>query len=273
MRRAAASDADSPTASKRLRPTITEASSRPVAYSNPRAVLLAVQIPTDTVLDYEGALLMSNIPNVWLRLQKCEFETEAIDADTFESAAKNIGRAAAALLPQSEVTAIGLACTSMSFVLGKERVGQQLRGACPHAKTTDMASAQAAALAELGVRNIALVTPYIPEIANKNSEMLASSGLNVVAHETMGLSHDSMTDKVSKATIREWALAVDCDEAEALVIGCSAMRACEPGFIDELEAALGKPVVTSTQAFLWSMLRIAGVGDQISGYGKLFAKH
>ena len=51
------------------------------------------------------------------------------------------------------------------------------------------------------------------------------------------------------------------------------MRACQPGFIDELEAVIGKPVVTSTQAFLRKLLRVAGIRDQISGYGTLFAKH
>ena len=34
----------------------------------------------------------------------------------------------------------------------------------------------------------------------------------------------------------------------------------------------GKPVVTSTQAFMWSMLRMAGVSDRIGGYGSLFSR-
>lgn len=246
---------------------------RPIDYEHPRAVLLAVQIPTDTVLDSEGPALIAKIPGVWLRMQKLSFETEAITPDTYERAAQNIADAAAVPLPQSEITAIGLSCTSMSFVLGHEHVSKQLRSACPHAKTTDMATAQVAAITALGVKRVALVTPYIQELAVKNAAMLEKAGLTVVAHETMGLTHDSMTDKVSTATIKEWALAVDTEEAQALVIGCSALRACEPGFIDELEAVLGKPVVTSTQAFLWKLLRVAGISDQISGYGALFAKH
>lgn len=244
-----------------------------IAFEHPRAVLLAVQIPTDTVLDSEGPALIAKFPGVWLRMQKLAFETEAITPDTYERAAQNIAAAAAMPLPQSEITAIGLSCTSMGFVLGPDQVNKQLRSACPHAKTTDMATAQVAALAELGVERVALVTPYIQELADKNAAMLEKVGITVVAHETMGLTHDSMTDKVSTATIKEWALAVDTEEAQALVIGCSAMRACQPGFIDELEAVIGKPVVTSTQAFLWKLLRVAGIRDQISGYGTLFAKH
>ena len=111
---------------------------RPIEMVQPRAVLLAVQIPTDTVLDSEGALLISRMPGVWLRMQKLAFETEAITADTYERAAKNIGNAASIPLPQSEITAVGLACTSMGFVLGADRVREQLSRACPHAKTTDI---------------------------------------------------------------------------------------------------------------------------------------
>lgn len=37
---------------------------------------------------------------------------------------------------------MGLACTSMSFVLGVEKVDEQLRVANPNVKSTDMARAQ-----------------------------------------------------------------------------------------------------------------------------------
>jgi nucleoside 2-deoxyribosyltransferase len=39
--------------------------------------------------------------------------------------------------------------------------------------------------------------------------------------------------------------------------------------IEELEARIGKPVVTSTQAALWRLLRLAGVDTLIDGFGRL----
>jgi maleate isomerase len=36
-----------------------------------------------------------------------------------------------------------------------------------------------------------------------------------------------------------------------------------------LEKVIGKPVITSTTATLWKLLRSAGVGDRVSGYGVL----
>ena len=43
--------------------------------------------------------------------------------------------------------------------------------------------------------------------------------------------------------------------------------------IDALEARIGKPVVTSTQAVLWHLLRLAGVETPIAGFGRLLREH
>jgi maleate isomerase len=39
--------------------------------------------------------------------------------------------------------------------------------------------------------------------------------------------------------------------------------------IEELEAQIGKPVVISTQAALWRLLRLAGIDTLIVGFGRL----
>lgn len=241
----------------------------------PRAVLGCIQVPTDYVLDHEGAALLAKIPGVEIRLTKMEFGTDAIKASTFRSALPNLGRAAGALLPRDRCTVLGVACTSFSFTVGPTAIDRELRAAtCNAAKTTDMSRAQAAAIAALGARRVALLTPYIEPLSRANEAMLRSSaGVEVVRRVTMGLERDALTTAVSQGTIKRWAEFADCAAAEVVVVGCSAFRACSPGFVDELEAALGKPVVTSTQAFLWRMLRLAGVRDQVDGYGKLFREH
>ena len=232
-----------------------------------RAVLGCIQIPTDFVLDKEGPALIERFPGVELRLQKMEFNSDRLDVATFEAAA------AASPRPPSRCTVLGVACTSFSFELGAERIDRQLREAAPRAATTDMARAQAAALAALGARRVSLLTPYIRELADANARMLtARARVEVVRRATMGFDRDELTSAVDARTIAAWARAVDCEEADAVVVGCSAFRAAESGFIDELEAELGKPVVTSTQAFMWSMLRMAGVRDRIGGYGALFSR-
>ena len=56
--------------------------------------------------------------------------------------------------------------------------------------------------------------------------------------------------------------------ADAIFLSCGGIRSAE--VIDEIENILGKPVITSNQAQVWSCLRKAGVKDQISGFGKIF---
>jgi maleate isomerase len=212
-----------------------------------RAVLGIVQIPTDYVLEKEGASIVELFPGVEMSLQKMVFGSDKIDADTYQQAADNITAAAATFLPRERCTVLGVACTSLSFTLGPAHIDSQLRAANPDAATTDMARAQAAALHALGVSRVALVTPYIQELADANARTLEAAAapesqqVSVVSRATMHLERDELTSQVDQQTLRAWVEATDCAEAEAVVIGCSAFRAAERGFIDELEGAIGKP--------------------------------
>ena len=58
-------------------------------------------------------------------------------------------------------------------------------------------------------------------------------------------------------------------EAEAYFLSCTNTTMIEA--IEELEQHLGKPVVTSNQAILWSCLRKLKVPQPIKGLGYLFA--
>ncbi|CAK9012651.1 unnamed protein product [Durusdinium trenchii] len=169
---------------------------------------------------------------------------------------------------------LGLSCTSFSFTLGSAKVREQISAGYPGVPVTDMATAQLEALKALKAQRVALLTPYIEELSRANAEMLETMGqVQVVNRLTMNLPRDELTSAVPPAEIAEWAVRVDRPEADVVVIGCSGFRACQPDFLDPLEARLGKPVVTSTQAFLWHMARRAGAEEKIEGYGTLLSKH
>ena len=53
----------------------------------------------------------------------------------------------------------------------------------------------------------------------------------------------------------------------AIFISCGALRSIE--IIDELEQLAGKAVITSNQAMAWDVMRLAGIQDRVSGYGRL----
>jgi ectoine hydroxylase len=238
----------------------------------PRATLACVQLPTDLTLDAEGPALLLRVPGVRLRIQKIPLDGDLLDINNYLSARGRIAQAAATLRPIGSIDVIGVACTSLAFALGSERVQAELREAHPDAVVTDMASSMLAALDFLGAKRLALLTPYVEELHERNLELLRSSGREVVSDHHLDFTTDEQISAVSRQTILELAKAVDVESADALIIGCSAFRACTPGLLDELEQELGKPIVSSQQAFLWNLLRLAGIDDRIGGYGTLFSR-
>lgn len=63
-------------------------------------------------------------------------------------------------------------------------------------------------------------------------------------------------------------IVAQCPEtADAVFIAGTGFR--NVALIEDLEAALGRPVVTANQASLWRCLRLSGVQDAVARYGKL----
>ena len=123
------------------------------------------------------------------------------------------------------------------------------------------------AFAALGVRRIALLTPYLPETTEPMVDYFEGRGLTIVAAQCLGLADDRDMGRVSAETILAAAAAVDTPEAEAVFLSCTALPAV--GAIDRIERDLGKPAVSSNQASLWRALAHAGVAAE--GPGRLFA--
>lgn len=238
----------------------------------PRATIACIQLPTDLILDEEAPALISRLPGVRLRLQKVQLDGETLDFANYETARGRIRSAAATLRPKGSIDAVGLACTSLAFALGRDDVSVELRAGQPGAQVTDMATATLAALDRLGLRRPALLTPYVDELHQRNLELLRGAGREVVVDSNLGFSTDEEITSITPAALRELALAADDPSADCLVIACSAFRTLGSGYLDALEADLGKPVLSSAQVFLRHLLDLAGVEDSIGGYGSLFRR-
>ncbi len=69
----------------------------------------------------------------------------------------------------------------------------------------------------------------------------------------------------------ELARAVDTPEADGIFISCTNFRALEG--VEELEAELGKPVLTSNTTAMWHVLRKAGFDEPAALGGSLMREH
>lgn len=238
----------------------------------PRAVLGIVLVPCDVNMQDEAPELVRACTGVALKMQRIDFGADRGCLSEIYLAHTAALKQAAAVLDPPRLTVLGLGCTSMSFVLGPDKVDAALDTA---PRSTDTARAQVAAIRAvggLGRVRVALLTPYLDHVHAANVQWLESHGLEVVRQINLGIRHSEEVSRVPwdrvKRLVSRFAGLVD-----AIVIGCTAFRVCVPGRIAELENLVGVPVVTSTQALLWDMLRSAGIDDQIPGYGRLLAEH
>jgi maleate cis-trans isomerase len=62
--------------------------------------------------------------------------------------------------------------------------------------------------------------------------------------------------------------AADLPEADAVLVPDTAMHTL--GIVDDLEAAVGKPVLTANQVTVWEGLRLVDRQQRVDGLGRLF---
>lgn len=180
-------------------------------------------------------------------------------------------RSAAARLAALDTSVTIYSFTSSSFMLSaQEESGlagmlSEILGGVP---VILQARALIDALAALEVGRVALIQPpwVKPELLDLGTAYFERNGVAVLDHARADVARE--LGEVSARALFTWVRARVPDEAEAVVICASTLRAI--GIVEALEEALGRPVVTANQAAAWSALNQIGVRDPLEGYGRLF---
>ncbi|MBI3964152.1 MAG: hypothetical protein HY329_00840 [Chloroflexi bacterium] len=190
--------------------------------------------------------------------------------DTLNDMSRNADYAAEDLKAVADVIAYG--CTSGSFVNGPafdaELVARFQKVTGKPSTTTSTALTRG--LRELGVKRIAIATPYTREVNDRMVVYFQEQGLEVLGIDGLGVTRRGGQGDYEPQAAYDLARKVDSAAAEAIVISCTNFRTID--ILESLERDLGKPVISSNQATLWDLLRIAGIEDQISGFGQLLAR-
>ncbi|MBM3218712.1 MAG: hypothetical protein FJZ38_08505 [Candidatus Rokubacteria bacterium] len=178
--------------------------------------------------------------------------------------------AAVPLLAAVQPAVVVLAHTSVSYALGFAHEPALIDRMTKLAGCPGITASRAvlAAFAHLGVRRIALATPYSASIEALGAAYWKAAGLEVVAHHRL----EGVTNIYEETEARAYALgrATDTRDADALLISGTGLPTA--GIIQRLEDEIGKPVVTGQTAALWNALRVAGAEARVRGYGRLLAE-
>jgi len=175
---------------------------------------------------------------------------------------------AASLLADAKVDLIAFNCTAVSTFspqLEREICERIEQATGTQAVTTGQALA--ASLRALHARKIMLLTPYTQEINDREATFLRAEGIQVVASAGLALNTPGEMAALPSEIWLRLGKQHRTPEAEACLISCTAVRSAE--VIVELEEELGCPVVTSNQALTWHCLRLKGLRDSVSGFGRL----
>jgi len=172
-------------------------------------------------------------------------------------------RALAAVRP----AVVALAHTASSYASGfaNEPALADRLSTMAGAPAVTAAGAVRAALEHLGVKRLALGTPYPPEISAQGKAYWQAAGFEIVGYHRL----DDVASIYTESEDRAYALARAADAPGADAVLLSGTGLPTVGMLEILEQDLGKPVISSNQALLWRALRVAGVHSRIEGFGRL----
>jgi maleate isomerase len=178
--------------------------------------------------------------------------------------------AGAKLLADARVDRIVFHCTGVTMFSPEMGVKirteiEELTG-IPTVVTSD---AIIAALNALQARRIALLTPYVELVHEREKAFLTANNIELVLDKALGLNTNTEMGALEPAVLARFVHDNTAAAADAYFLSCTALRSA--GIIGKLEAELGRPVITSNHAAVWYALASAGVAREPAAFGRLFA--
>jgi len=118
---------------------------------------------------------------------------------------------------------------------------------------------------------VTTISPYSEAVDTAENRFFAEGGIETIAGAHLGIADGFRLAEPEPDAILDLALRTWDPQSDGLIAACLNFRS-HP-IIEAVEARTGKPVVTSTQAVLWHLLRLAGVETPIPGFGRLLREH
>lgn len=217
-------------------------------------------------------------PNMASRLEPpvevAVVHTDAVDLHTVEDCRRtgdwdHLGPGAAELLARG-VDVCMWACTSGSFVYGLAGSEEQARqiGSYLGVPASSTSLAFVKALQTLGITRVAVAATYPEDLAVEFAGFLGEGGIQVVHLDSLGIWTAVEVGEVGGEEVIDFVRANDHADADALLVPDTALHTA--AILDELDAVLGKPVLTANQVTMWQALRLGGRVQRQRGFGQLF---
>ena len=193
--------------------------------------------------------------------------------ESYHAMADETARAASELAT-AEVDVVVWGCTSGSVIVPREKLEAAMTEQAGVPSVTTFGSVLAA-LTTMGAKRISMGTPYVDFVNEEEARLVEKEGIEVVSWYGLRLGETQEErrgiGRVPPESLSRLVRYIDRPEAEVVFLSCTNLATVEK--IAELEAEIGKPVITSNQATFWNAMRTMGLRDRIEGYGSLLAEY
>jgi maleate isomerase len=175
----------------------------------------------------------------------------------FEELLPRIEQATRALV-DARCDVVAFHCTANSMEGGK--VGEQqilstmARAGAARATTTITAIQNA--FDAFGAKRIVLITPYSAETTEHEAAFLHGCGYEVLHAEGFALKGSDAYCATPSEFWRDRTIEMERADADAYLISCANISVFD--VLPDLEARLGRPIITSNMAVIWDTVRLTG---------------
>lgn len=231
-----------------------------------RARIGIIQLATDQTAEHEFRQIMGR-PGVATYASRI-YNDNTITPETLKALEGEVEKGTALILPGRPLDVVGFCCTSGAMIIGDDKVAALIHKVRPGVGYTSPMASAIAAMKALGMRRVAMLTPYVQTINDRMRTYIQAAGPIVPVMGSFNIADDAKVAKITERTVRDAAIALARETAvNGVFLSCSSIRAL--GVIEEVEATLGLPMISSNQSMAWHMLRLAGIQDEVPGMGRL----
>ena len=235
-----------------------------VKTNNPRIGVIALS--TDFTIEQDYRNICHQLP-VDIFVNRIPFENP-LNHENYLKMAHHISHVSAQILPSEDVDIVAYGCTSGTIAIGAERIKQEVNNSKPNAKVTTPITAAIKAFNYLGIKKIAVLTPYPKDVNETVFNYLNENNLTIDSFSSFNLEYDSEIAQVSLESLQKQIAKIDLSNVDGLFVSCTALKIVD--VLDKIEKLQNTTIISSNQAIIWDCLRSVGIDTKIKGYGKLF---
>ncbi|MFE4227979.1 aspartate/glutamate racemase family protein [Arthrobacter sp. NPDC056886] len=236
-----------------------------------RPTRIGMIVPSsNTCLEPQSYRILGDRDDVTIHFARIQVTRIALDDSSDKQFDAPVMRAAAEILATADVDVIAWNGTSGSWLGASHdrEIVREIQDATGIPATTSTL-AYMEAFRSFGTERIGLFTPYTEDVNRAIMTSYERDGIKTLDHRFLGLSDNESFARVSDAEMRPGSLELAARNPDALVYLCTNLYGAN--IAEEIEAAMGVPVLDSVAVTLWHCLKMAGAPLLSPRWGRLLA--